>query len=184
MNIVMEDKSMDLRIRRATAADDRLLAEIGAETFHDSFAADNTEENMALYLAESFSPEIQARELADPLSTFLIAEVGGQTAGYARLKSGPAPEPIGAVAPIEICRFYARNPWIGKGLGAQLMEACLKVATFTGCDVIWLDVWERNQRAIRFYQKWGFVEAGTQVFKLGEDLQRDLLMARPVRLDP
>jgi hypothetical protein len=31
---------------------------------------------------------------------------------------------------------------------------------FDGRDVVWLDIWERNPRAIIFYRKWGFVEAG------------------------
>ena len=62
------------QIRYATAADNILLAEMGAETFADSFGADNTPENMSVYLAASFSPEIQARELADVHSKFLIIE--------------------------------------------------------------------------------------------------------------
>ena len=82
--------------------------------------------------------------------------------------------------PMEIARFYARKPWIGKGAGARLMQICLREAEQQGCDVIWLDVWERNYRAIGFYRKWGFVEVGIQGFQLGDDLQRDLLMARVV----
>jgi ribosomal protein S18 acetylase RimI-like enzyme len=46
--------------------------------------------------------------------------------------------------------------------------------------MIWLDVWERNARAIAFYQKWGFAVVGTQTFQLGSDLQNDLLMQRAV----
>jgi ribosomal protein S18 acetylase RimI-like enzyme len=44
--------------------------------------------------------------------------------------------------------------------------------------VVWLDVWERNTRAISFYERWGFVVVGEQDFVLGDDVQRDLLMAR------
>jgi len=33
-----------------------------------------------------------------------------------------------------------------------------------------------------FYRKWGFVEAGTQIFQLGDDPQNDLLMKRRVRV--
>ena len=52
-----------------------------------------------------------------------------------------------------------------------------------GCDVVWLDVWEKNLRAIAFYRKWGFIEVGEQTFQLGDDLQQDLLMARALRID-
>jgi ribosomal protein S18 acetylase RimI-like enzyme len=170
----------EIQIRRATAADNFLLAELGAETFSDSFASENTPENMAAYLAESFGPEIQRRELAEPDSRFLIAQSGGSAAGYARLRFGSAPESIAGRKPVEIARIYAGKAWIGRGVGSRLMQACLEEAGQAGCDVIWLDVWERNPRAIAFYRSWNFTIVGTQTFRLGKDQQRDLLMARAV----
>ncbi len=174
----MENIRID--IRYGAESDNVLLSELGAETFTDSFAAENTPENMAAYLKASFSPEKQAAELADPATVFLIAQVAGQTAGYARLKAGPGPLEVGGLRPVEIVRFYARKEWIGRGVGPGLMQACLTEAGKRGCDTIWLDVWERNPRAIAFYRKWGFVEAGMQAFQLGDDLQNDLLMQRAV----
>ncbi len=170
-----------INVRYATAADNALLAELGARTFHDTFAVDNTTENMTAYLAASFSPEKQAAELADPASVFLIAEVEGVTVGFARLKEGQPSVGITGLRPIEIVRMYACKEWIGHGVGATLLEACLNEAEKRGCDTIWLDVWEHNPRARAFYRKWGFVEVGTQIFQLGDDLQNDLLMQRPLK---
>ena len=141
-----------LRIRSASAADNLLLAELGRRTFLETFGPDNTPENMAAYLEASFGLEIQAAELADPATLFLIAEV----------------------------RFYSRQDWIGLGVGPVLMQACLAYARSRGCDVLWLDVWERNTRAQAFYRKWGFEVVGTQAFQLGSELQTDLLMQRPI----
>jgi diamine N-acetyltransferase len=178
-----EDRNSPFHIRYATASDNFLLSEVGAETFYDSFAAENTPENMAAYLAESFSSAKQAEELANPASKFLIVEKEGQTVGYAHLKFGQAPAVILSQRPMEIGRFYARKAWIGKGVGAFLMQACLRDAAHANCDIVWLDVWEKNPRAIAFYRKWCFVEVGEQVFKLGDDLQHDLLMARSVIME-
>jgi GNAT superfamily N-acetyltransferase len=165
-------------IRSATSADNILLAEMGAETFADSFGADNTPENMSAYLENSFSPEIQARELADADSKFLIIELDDATVGYAQVSFGHAPAAVPSQKPMEIVRIYARKKWIGKGVGAQLMKACLREAEQAGCDMVWLGVWERNPRAIAFYRKWGFEQVGTQTFQLGDDLQNDWVMAR------
>ncbi|MBN2148887.1 MAG: GNAT family N-acetyltransferase [Anaerolineales bacterium] len=162
--------------------DNVLLAELGARTFVDSFGAQNTPENMAAYLTESFSPQQQAAELANPATVFLIAQVANTVVGYAKLHKGPAPDCISGENPIEIARFYACQDWIGHGVGAALMQSCLAHAQQQSCDVAWLDVWEQNPRAIAFYRKWRFREVGTQVFKLGNDLQNDLLMQRPVAL--
>src|ERR1044072_8544270 len=76
-------QEVHVTIRRANSDEASLLAELGARTFHETFAADNTEEDMTSYLALHFSVEQQTAELALPASTFLIAEVDGQAAGYA-----------------------------------------------------------------------------------------------------
>ena len=172
-----------VHIRNAASTDAALLADLGARTFRDTFGPDNTEADMNEYLASAFAPEIQAEELADPASTFLIAEAVATAAGYARLRLHSSPPCVGGETPIEIARFYADAPWIGRGVGAALMTACLDVACQNRCDVICLDVWERNFRAMAFYQKWGFAIVGSQPFLVGSDLQTDLLMARPVGND-
>ncbi|HEX7557127.1 MAG TPA: GNAT family N-acetyltransferase [Leptolinea sp.] len=168
----------DIEIRTATPADNFLLAELGARTYADTFAAENTAENMAAYLAEAFSPEHQAAELADAGTLFLIAEKDGQPVGYARLKEGLPPNCVRGAHPMEIVRLYSIREMIGHGMGAALMTACLNEARRRTCDVIWLDVWEKNPRAIAFYEKWGFVKVGEQGYQLGDDLQNDWLMAR------
>ena len=58
-----------------------LLAELGARTFSETFAADNSPADMAAYLASSFSEAQQAAELTDPHATFHIAETDGVAVG-------------------------------------------------------------------------------------------------------
>jgi diamine N-acetyltransferase len=173
-------KNSSIHIRRANSSDVILLSEFGAITFSDSFAADNRAEDMQAYLAAAFSPEKQAEELADPSSLFLIAEIEGVTAGYARLLEGSYPQSVTGSRPIELVRIYAGKEWIGHGVGAALMEACLQEAAHRGCDTIWLGVWERNERALSFYRKWGFYMVGNQAFLLGSDPQTDVVMQRTV----
>lgn len=171
---------LNVDLRYATPSDNTLLAEFGAQTFSDSFGADNHPEDMRIYLSGAFSPEIQAAEIVDPSSVFLIAEIDGQMVGYARLLEGPAPDFIQAIRPVELVRIYASHTWIGRGIGSVLMQGCLDEAARRGCDTIWLGVWERNERAQAFYRRWGFSEAGQHSFLLGTDLQTDLVMSRSV----
>jgi diamine N-acetyltransferase len=165
-------------IRRATSEDAELLAELGARTFADTFASDNSPEDMSAYLAENFSPARQASELADPSMIFLIAEVGGEAAGYAHLQSGACPSCVAASSPMELARLYVHQEWLGRGVGEALMRACISEAERAGREVLWLGVWERNERAKRFYGKWGFRQVGEQTFQLGSDSQTDWVMAR------
>lgn len=172
-----------MKIRSAAASDLKLLTELGARTFADSFGSDNTAEDMAAYLAKSFSLEKQAAEMAEPGTVFLIAEEDGQPVGYSRMREGDVPDCISGKHPVEIVRLYSIKDMIGRGVGGAIMQACIREAQNRGCDVIWLDVWEKNPRAIAFYRKWGFEKVGEQGFQLGDDLQHDWLMARSMEKD-
>ena len=169
-----------LAIRRANSEDAGLLAELGARTFYETFAADNAPEDMAAYVAASFNPAQQTAELADPASTFLIAEVGGHAAGYAMLRAGEPAEGVEGPKPVELVRLYVSREWLGRGVGEALMRACVGEARQAGHGTIWLGVWERNGRAQAFYRKWDFRAVGEHVFRLGSDPQRDILMERAV----
>ncbi|HEV2829856.1 MAG TPA: GNAT family N-acetyltransferase [Pyrinomonadaceae bacterium] len=174
------NQNLDLKIRRANCEDADLLAELGARTFSETFAADNTSQDMSAYIAASFSVAQQTAELADPASTFLLAEVGGLATGYAKLHAGEAAEGVEGAKPIELVRLYVSLEWLGRGIGEALMRACVDEALQAGHDAIWLGVWERNGRAQAFYRKWNFRAVGEHVFQLGSDPQTDILMQRPL----
>jgi len=171
-------QKVQVTIRRGNSDDANLLAELGARTFQETFAADNTSEDMAAYLALHFSVAQQTAELAHPASTFLIAEIDGQPAGYAKLHAGEPPKDIEGAKPIELVRLYVSQEWLGRGVGEALMRACLDEAHTAGAETLWLGVWERNARAQAFYRKWEFRAVGEHMFQLGTDMQRDILMER------
>ena len=165
-------------IRSANVDDAELLAELGARTFSETFAVDNSPEDMAVYLTSSFGREHQAEELADPESTFQIAEIDGVAVGYSMLRSGNVLSGITDATPIELVRLYVSREWLGRGVGAALMQACITDARRRGYRTLWLGVWEHNQRARAFYRKWKFRNVGTHIFQLGDDAQNDILMER------
>jgi ribosomal protein S18 acetylase RimI-like enzyme len=169
-----------LTIRRGTLEDAELLSELGARTFSETFAGDNTPEDLAAYLATSFNVAQQTAELEDPDSAFLIAEVDGHAAGYAKLHGGEPEKGVEGLNPVELVRLYVSRDWLGRGVGEQLMRACIDEAQQAGHQTIWLGVWERNARAQAFYRKWNFRTVGEHMFQLGSDLQRDLVMERPL----
>ena len=184
-----EDKStIDLNhsIRLAKQADAPLLAAMGAKTFSETFAKDNTPQDLAEYLRKNFSPEIQSTELAQPGSLFLILEKGGTPAGYARLLDHSSEACLkesdqwGHLHLMELVRIYLLQAKTGYRLGDVLMKACLEQAQMQGAEVLWLGVWERNAHAIAFYSRWGFEKVGTHIFLLGQDRQTDNIMARRV----
>jgi ribosomal protein S18 acetylase RimI-like enzyme len=175
--------SSSIALRRATPADAARLAAFAATAFTDTFAAQNRPEDLAVYLAQAFGEPLQRAELTDPQCTVFLAERDGEIVGYAMLREGAPPACVHDTSAIEIARLYAGQRWIGAGIGALLMQRCLVEAAARARRTIWLGVWERNTRAIGFYQRWHFTIVGSQSFQLGTDRQNDRVMARRVTLE-
>lgn len=167
-------------IRVAEAGDAAVLAELGRRTFHETFAADNTPEDMAAYTAEAFAVERVAAEIGEPGSVYLVAELRHIAAGFARLAPEPPPAGVTGPAPVRLVKLYVSADSIGTGVGAVLMRACLEWARAAGHRTLWLGVWEHNHRAKAFYERWGFIPVGFEAFRLGSDDQTDVLMQRVV----
>lgn len=166
-----------LSIRRGAPTDAALLTELAARTFRDSFSDQNTPEDMELHLSTHYAVAKQAAELSNPTMACFIAEAGGVPVGYAQLRQGATPPCIPAEDSIEMLRFYVVREWHGKGVSRPLMDAAIADARARGRKRLWLGVWEENPRAIAFYRKCGFVDVGSQDFRLGTDLQHDRVMS-------
>ena len=172
-------------IRTATIADAERLSRFAATTFRETFADENSPDDMARYLAEAFSPERQAAEIADPMGTVLLAErhePPGDTdlLGYVHLVSGTAPAAVQGPSALELKRLYVARAFHGQGIAHSLMDAALDAARARGAKTLWLGVWERNSRALGFYYKYGFTRVGEHTFVLGDDRQTDWVLARSV----
>ncbi|MBC7899551.1 MAG: GNAT family N-acetyltransferase [Saprospiraceae bacterium] len=171
-----------IHIRQATPDDAKLLTELSYTTFWDAFAhhPKNAPSDLAHYMCQAFSLEQIIEELNDTKNLFLLAEIEGELAGYAKLIFDNIEPGIAAEKPVELSRLYSHQKFLGKGVGQALMSACFENAKDKGCDVMWLGVWEFNPRAQRFYEKHGFYEVGKHTFQLGADPQTDLLMQKEI----
>ncbi|MBX0289969.1 GNAT family N-acetyltransferase [Hymenobacter sp. HSC-4F20] len=169
-----------LIIRLATLQDIAQLQQIGRQTFFETFAASNSAQNMQTYLEEGFSRDKLTAEWQNPHSAFYLAELNHAAIGYLKVNTGPAQTELQTANALEIERIYVLRAYHGKQVGQLLYQQALQAAEQAQVEYVWLGVWEKNPRAIRFYEKNGFVAFDTHVFILGDDAQTDILMKRPV----
>lgn len=166
-----------IRTVKISPADLKELLELSKKTFYETFAAENTAENMQHYLDTNFSTEKLSDEINNPCSEFYFAKIDDEIIGYLKINSGTAqtelPDDDKAM---ELERIYVLPEFQGKKAGQILFDKAVEIAKEKNAEYIWLGVWEKNLKAIRFYEKNGFAAFGTHLFKLGDDEQTDIMM--------
>jgi diamine N-acetyltransferase len=165
-----------IEITRIGPADWQALQHIGRQTFEETFAPHNSAENMRQYLDTGFSEEKLKAELSDTNSAFYFARLGTDVIGYLKLNTGAAQTELKDRQAVEIERIYVAAAFHGKKVGQALYEHALAEAAKAGAAYIWLGVWEKNERALRFYEKNGFTAFDTHLFRLGTEEQTDIMM--------
>lgn len=167
-------------LRLATPHDAAPLAAFAERCFRDTFGPDNTPANMDLHCAASYGEALQRAELEDPGVVTLLLDDAGTLAGYCQMRLAVGHDGVPHSDVAEIRRFYVDRSRIGGGLAQRLMAASRDELARRGVRTVWLAVWERNPRAIRFYEKCGFRPVGRTTFLLGDDTQFDIVVECPI----
>lgn len=164
--------------RDATLADAAALAELGAESFRQTFGHLYAPADLALFL-DNHTVASWSEELANPDFAIRIAEQDGAMIAYAKL--GPPHLPFTPEAgAAELRQFYVLGPWQGAGVAAALIEWVVATARSRSADALFLSVFTDNHRARRFYTRCGFAPVGTYPFMVGTHADEDIVMRLPL----
>jgi len=165
-----------INIEKTAITEAEQLQQIARKTFYEAFAHNNDEKNLQTYIEEGFAIDKLTEELKDDNTEFYFAKIDEEVIGYLKLNFGAAQTELKDHDAVEIQRIYVLKEFHGKKVGQVLYDKAIEVAKKRNADFVWLGVWEENPRAIRFYEKNGFVEFDKHIFKLGDEEQTDIMM--------
>lgn len=169
---------MDIHLVKCTHDHLHELQAISYETFNETFRQQNSPGNMQAYLERAFNLEQLEKELANSSSQFFFVYSDNEIAGYLKINTAEAQsEEMGEDA-LEVERIYIRNKFQKYGLGKYLFNKAVEFALERHKKRIWLGVWDRNENAIAFYNKIGFVQTGVHSFYMGDEEQTDYIMTK------
>ncbi|HEV7418607.1 MAG TPA: GNAT family N-acetyltransferase [Mycobacterium sp.] len=176
---------MAVQVTSATERDLTGLADVAARTFPLACPPSVTPDNVAAFIAENLSQARFSEYLADPGRAVLAARDDDRIVGYAMLIRGVIDDAdvqraVALRPAVELSKMYVLPDGHGAGVSASLMAAAMDEARALGAACVWLGVNQENQRAQRFYAKHGFVVSGTKTFRLGEGVENDYVMVRPL----
>ncbi|MDM5214402.1 GNAT family N-acetyltransferase [Peribacillus sp. NJ4] len=169
---------MTLNIKKCTLEDSRKLQVISYETFNETFKHQNSPENMNAYLERAFNLKQLENELSNISSQFYFVYFNNEVAGYLKVNTDNAQSEEMGDESLEIERVYIKKKFQKHGLGKYLLNKAIEIAMEGKKNKIWLGVWEKNENAITFYKKLGFVQTGAHSFYMGDEEQMDLIMTK------
>lgn len=154
------DSNTNITIRCANVDDSHLIAVLASVTFYEAYFEQDAPDALADYIVESFPPELIRSELADPNITYFIVFHESYAIGYAKLRQGSPRPCVRGQNAVELQRIYVVERFWKKGVGKMLLDQVIGEARGKGFDSLWLEVWEQNERGLRFYEKQGFTDTG------------------------
>ncbi len=172
----------EIILRRADARDAERLADLGQQTFRetflDGFAIPYPPQDLADFVGATYAPAAFARKLADPRQATWLAEREGVALAYAN--AGPCTLPHPEVRPghVELSRLYVRAAAQGAGLGRRLLETTLAWMQAQGPGPLWLGVWSGNLKAQQLYNDYGFRKVGEYQFPVGRWRDDEFILRR------
>lgn len=169
---------MTVELRPAEEKDLTALLDFSRHTFHAAYAHLNAPEDFAAYMKNAFNENRIKNEHANPGSHFWLAEIEEKIVGYIKVNFGEAQTDLYTDDGMEVERIYVSPEKQGHGIGKILMEKAMEIASEADMKYVWLGVWDKNPKAIKFYAREGFEEFGKHVFQIGSDAQTDILMQR------
>ncbi|MFS0782004.1 GNAT family N-acetyltransferase [Bacillus sp. 1P06AnD] len=169
---------MTVHIKKCSHEDLLILQELSIQTFTDTFKSQNSTEHLHAYLERAFNAEKLQKELSNSSSEFYFIYYNEKLAGYLKVNMNEAQSERIADESLEIERIYVRSVFQRKGLGEFLLNKAVDIAMRKKKKMIWLGVWEKNEKAITFYEKRGFVHSENHSFYMGEEEQLDWIMAK------
>ncbi|WP_031517230.1 GNAT family N-acetyltransferase [Streptomyces sp. NRRL F-5123] len=161
------------------AGDDRALRAMARRAFAETFGHLYDPGPFGAFLDGAYGPGgTMARDLGDPAVRWLVAFRAAAPVGYAKLTPLRAPALAPAPGAVELQQIYVLAEWHGRGVAARLMAWALATAAADGAPEIYLTVFDHNERAKRFYRRYGFAEAGRCTFTLGDRTDDDRIWRR------
>jgi diamine N-acetyltransferase len=157
------------------------LAELSRDTFREAFAHLYSAEDLALFEAAVYAPEVIGAELASPNRRYMIAYDGGHMVGYCKIGFDKTLDyDWGDQKIVELKQLYVFASHHGGGVAQHLTDWATSEARAVGANALLLSVYSDNPRGQRFYQKNGFAHVADTYFMVGNQRDDEYLCLKPL----
>ncbi|KAI0394821.1 acyl-CoA N-acyltransferase [Xylariaceae sp. FL0594] len=181
-NAAPKEPAKDIIIGYATPEDAEAIAKLGAATFSATFGFSVSAEDLADFVATTYTTESTLADMRDPsISTFAARDTTGKVLAFVQLVRGLTEPCVPGDDPskhAELRRLYVDSAAHGRGIGSRLIAAVEAQARAEGFEQLWLTVWEKHPGAQKLYLRLGFEKVGSTDFLTGACVQTDWVLSK------
>ena len=168
-----------IRIEKAQIEDLEVIALLGRLTWYESHGPYVEDKNdVTKYLNENFSISKTTDNIKNPDIHYSIIYVDDLPAGYAKIIRNKPQENIESQNSCQLERIFILDEFIPLKIGQKLMSFVEEQAKDLRLDTLWLSVYIKNHRAIRFYQRNDFENVGALNFSVNDKLYENIVFSK------
>lgn len=170
-----------IKVKLAKEADTEVLALLGRVTWAESHGHYIDDKNDLLkYLNENFSVSKTKQDINNSKHLFYIIYVNDLPVGYAKLILNSKQESVASKNNCRLERIFILNEFIPLKIGLQLLTFVEEKAKALQLDTMWLSVYIKNNRAIRFYEKNEFKNVGELNFIVSGKSYENIVFSKKI----
>lgn len=168
-----------IKIKQATTIDKEVLALLGRQTWAESHGHYlDDENNLIKYLNENFSVSKTKQNINNSKNIFYIMYVDDFPVGYAKIIVKEKQENVISHNNCRLERIFILKEFIPLKIGKQLLTYIEDQAKALKFDTMWLSVYIKNTRAIRFYEKNEFENVGELNFMVNGKSYENIVFSK------
>ena len=150
-----------IKIKSAKETDTEVLALLGRLTYAESHGHFIDDKNDLLkHLDENFSVSKTKQDINSSKNIFYIVYADDLPVGYAKLVVNAKNKNIASQNTCCLEKIYILNDFIPLKIGQKLLTFVEEKTKALQLDTLWLSVYIKNKRAIRFYERNEFINVG------------------------
>jgi GNAT superfamily N-acetyltransferase len=167
-----------LSYRLATPEDALCVGALGIQVWLDTYAIDGVRPALAREVLKHFSTDAISATLARADTAVILAERAGHLVGFAQVLTGVDNPRISGNISAELQRLYVQERFAGKGIGRQLLTRSEDLAREHGAYALWLTAWVGNTRALAFYARQRYEDAGSSSYCFNNETYENRLFLK------
>ena len=170
-----------IEIKIANEANIDVLALLGTITYAESHGQYIDDKNdLKKYIKNAYSVSKTKQEINDPKNLFYIIYSDDLPVGYAKLVLNVIHESVVSENNCRLERIYILKDFIPLKIGQQFLTFLELKAKALQLDTMWLSVYIKNNRAIRFYERNKFKNVGELNFVVNGKEYENIVFSKKI----